>query len=223
MVRHHKMVLSITWPQYTPNDDGEAGFSLAEILVTLVVLALITAMTTGFLGQLGKVVQVHQDRAAQQQIDSITRYLERAFEAALALPIDISQNKNRAFFIGNSTDLTFVSGARIGISEAALRTRHIHLLTQGHANQLAKEISMRRFDKTKNGERAPIIVPIIEGVTDLRFFYLGKPGKVPDGSWASTWSENRSLPVAVRFSLEVERDGRIYKSDGFAKIQTSSR
>ncbi|MCG8401961.1 MAG: prepilin-type N-terminal cleavage/methylation domain-containing protein, partial [Firmicutes bacterium] len=108
-----------------------AGFSLAEILVVLSILALITGMTTVFLGQLRKASQIHSEREMQYELDSVSRYLERTVGSALALPLDISENKDRIFFRGSRTAIEFVSASRVGIQEAAMRTKRIEMAATG--------------------------------------------------------------------------------------------
>ncbi len=197
------------------------GFTLLEILVTLSIVALITGMTTAFLGQLRKVSQIHHDHETQQQLDQTARYLERSIEAAMALPLDISQNQNRVFFAGNPTQLSFLAGSRIGISEAALRTRQIRFSPGLGAGKIVQIMAVRRFQSDERSEQQPISVTILEHASDLRFEYFGRLAGQSSAVWTDSWTQDRSLPMAVRFSVNVERNGKSYQSTGIAKIRAA--
>ncbi len=201
-------------------DTPVAGFSLAEILVVLAILAVITGMTTVFLGQVRQVSQRHAERTNQQELNAITRYLERTLETALALPVDISDNQNRAFFVGNAQRVTFVSASRIGLQEAAMRTKTIALEKDAGKLYLIQAMTARRFDASNQPDDAPLTVSIIRDIDTVSFEYLA-PGK-GESSWQAGWKQDRMLPRAVRFTIGATRNGRSYSSKGFARLRGSA-
>ncbi|MEX3012090.1 type II secretion system protein J [Hoeflea sp. TYP-13] len=203
------------------NSVSEAGFSLAEILVVLAILALITGLTTVFLGQLRKASQIHAEREIQRELNSVSNYMERTLETALALPIDISDNRNRAFFVGNASGVSFVSSSRIGIQEAAMRTKRIELQPGEKNGELIQTIAARRFTKSTLSNQPPLTVSVADGINGIKFEYLGALSGSSDAQWTNSWSQNRSLPRAVRFKITASRNGRQFTSRGFARLRNS--
>ena len=197
-----------------------AGFSLAEILVVLAILAVITGMTTMFLGQVQQVSQRHAERTVQQELNAVARYLERTLETALALPVDIGDNQNRAFFVGDRQRVTFVSASRIGIQEAAMRTKTITLENDAGKTSLIQSLAARRFGGAEQRDQSPLTVSIVRDIDAVTFEYLA--GASGEPAWQAGWTQDRMLPRAVRFTIAATRNGRSYASKGLARLRGSA-
>ena len=196
----------------------DSGFTLPEILVSLTILALIAGMTAVFLGQLKQAARIHAEWDAQYELDSVVRYVERALESTLALPIDIQENNSRLFFRGTSSKLEFVNASRIGIQEAALRTNSIGL----DSGKIVQRIKIRRFSRASSSSDEALKVTILDGVSDVRFEYFGKADRSEDPVWSDRWNSERSLPTSVRFAVTARKDNRVLKSRGIALIGSRS-
>ncbi|MDA4848835.1 type II secretion system protein GspJ [Hoeflea poritis] len=218
-----KLVHKSAEPAGDISADPIAGFSLAEILVVLSILALITGMTTVFLGQLRKASQIHSEREMQYDLDSVSRYLERTIESALALPLDISENKDRAFFRGSHTVIEFVSTSRVGIQEAAMRTKRIEMAENGDANDLVQTLSTRRFHGSTSTGDEPVSATILDDVKEIRFEYFGAPFASQKPQWSPDWNHERSLPRAVRMTVTAIRNGHEFTSEGIAQIRNATK
>ena len=194
-------------------DTRDSGFTLVEILVALTILAIMGGMTTTFLSQLRKASEIQAVQTVQEDLDEAARYMERSLESALALPVDMTQARNRSFLTGSHSSVSFVSAARMGVSPASLRSKTIRLETHASASQIVIRIEPRRFSGRAN---APLKVSLLEAVDTLTFEYLD----AGSGSlkWLDQWQRDRQLPVAIRFTITRETNGRTYESYGLARL-----
>ncbi len=194
-------------------DTRVSGFTLVEILVALTILAIMGGMTTTFLSQLRKASEIQAVQTVQEDLDEAARYMERSLESALALPVDMTQARNRSFLTGSPSSVSFVSAARMGVSPASLRSKTIRLETQASASQIVIRIEPRRFGSRAN---APLKVSLLEAVDTLTFEYLDAgSGNV---EWLDQWRRDRQLPVAIRFTITRETNGSNYESSGLARL-----
>ncbi len=204
------------WRDRRPPQDQD-GFTLAEILVALTILAIMGGMTTTFLGQLRKVSAMQAEQTVQQELDAAARYLERSLESALALPVDMTQAGNRSFLTGTSSEVSYVSAARMGVSPASLRTKSVRLETEPGAarNRIAVTIEPRRF---AGKAAAPITVTLLSGIDTISFEYLDAVPGSTTRQWLNRWKRERQLPIAIRFTITREADGRTYEAGGLARL-----
>ncbi len=192
-----------------------AGFTLVEILVAMSILAMIGGMVTVFFGQLRKVTELQSVESVQQELDSVTRYLERSLEGALALPVNMNQSRDRFFLSGTSDVVSFVSASRLGVSPASLRTKSIRLIADTEGNTLDMTIKPRRFTRTAE---KPLTVTLLEGVETFRFEYLDKAVDSTEPVWLDNWERERQLPAAIRVTITLETQGRTLLGTAIARL-----
>ncbi|MCI5075349.1 prepilin-type N-terminal cleavage/methylation domain-containing protein [Oricola sp.] len=197
----------------------ESGFTLIEMLVALSLVAIISLMAAGFLGQLRLWNGRFASEVPRQELAATARYLENAIAGALMLPIDLADNDERLYFVGTPDSLTFVSHSRVGLAEAALRTVHVGIADVDGGHDLVQILRPRRFHAASITESDKIVIlPKIHGIG---FEYLER---APDGAsrWTTDWSASRRLPLAVRFHLTATRNGDMVSVSGATRLTLAS-
>ncbi|TPM16338.1 general secretion pathway protein GspJ [Mesorhizobium sp. B2-3-5] len=190
------------------------GFALIDVLVGLALVSVISALMIVFLGQARTMMRISKATQMQTEVDAATRFLEVTLSNAEALPLAQSTPDDVIYFSGEADRLRFNGIMAIGFGSAALR--EVTILPTGDG-RLSIVQNLRR-GSSAGGEAESRTVPLIGGVTGVRFEYLDGS----KGTWSVDWKTNRRLPSAVRFRISVARDGAIYASDGFARLSLAS-
>ncbi|RWF74542.1 MAG: general secretion pathway protein GspJ [Mesorhizobium sp.] len=199
------------------------GFALIDVLVGLAMVGVISSLMIVFLGQARTMMRIEKTTQMQMEVDAASRFLETAISGAEPLPLSKSSPENVVYLSGDSARIEFNGVQAIGFRSAALREIAISLGSgdsDGQAgNALAIVQKLRRGSETgKFVDSEP--VRLIAGVTAVKFEYLD--GSAGATSWLASWSAQRRLPSAVRFTISVIRDGATYSSSGFARLDLAN-
>jgi hypothetical protein len=196
-----------------------AGFTMIEVLVILLLLAMMSVMSLTFLNQLSGFHGRNADVPYQEEAENAVRHIERTLERALPLPLDVSDLQSRTYFVGGPQVMSFVTQARVGLTEAAVRTTRIGLDADENDDVMVQSIMLRRPEP---GRRTDVSedFEILDGVSELRFGYLlfddtGSP------VWQTAWRKEGLLPLAVSVDLAIERQGRRFEAAGLVKLTAS--
>ncbi|RWD47035.1 MAG: general secretion pathway protein GspJ [Mesorhizobium sp.] len=199
------------------------GFALIDVLVGLALVGVISSLMIVFLGQARTMMRIQTTTEMQIEADAASRFLETAISGAEPLPLSKSSPENVVYLSGDSARIEFNGVQAIGFRSSALREIAISLGSgdsDGQAgNALAIVQKLRRGSETgKFVDSEP--VRLITGVTAVKFEYLD--GSAGATSWSASWSAQRRLPSAVRFTISVVRDGATYSSSGFARLDLAN-
>lgn len=198
-----------------------AGFSLIDMLVALVVLAVISGLMAAFIGQLRTINRIRADVAARTELTALIAYLETSIGGALPRPFVEGSAERRFSFEGTATGLRFVTVARKGVSAFALRETGIVLRGDGALKTLVQHFVPRRLD-AKARQSATTSIDLAGDVAALTFEYLSLDPATAAPLWSRDWLSLPGLPVAVRIRLTAERNGKLMTVDGQAVLKLSA-
>lgn len=191
---------------------SDAGFSLVEVLVALLLVSVMAASLASMFGQFRQIAQNTTRNLELAALHSATRYIAKQVEQAEELPLDRPQS-NAGFLLGRTNQLQFVATVRLGTIEQSLRTITIDLsdnLDVVQANQ------MRRSDASHNA--ADTSHPLIlDDVQSLEFHYLDRDKATGASVWHETWEIADQLPLAIAITLtKLDKTKRPMKSTAIA-------
>ena len=172
-------------------EESVAGIVLVEVLTALSIVAVMSALMLGFLGQLRAVASIEGEAAARTELMHAAGHLRRSIAAARAAPLAGGDPEDAIVFEGAPERMRFVAVARRGFGSLALREVTIALRRTGGATALVETIAPRRQGQATAAETF-VLVPSLAGI---RFEYADA-----DGEFAATWTGDQ-LPHAVRITL----------------------
>ncbi len=187
------------------------GFLLLEMLVALSVVAVMGALMSSFLGQLGAVNRLESEIAAQTELDAAAAYLRRTLSGARPVRmLDTKPEENR-LFDGDKSSVRFASVTRRGLYSLALRDVRIFTVSNSQATSLIHTLGPRRL---KNGKPVPHGRPIqiLDEIDSISFEYS-------DGlEWSDDWGKEGELPKAVRIRLTRNVGAKTVSAESVARI-----
>ena len=162
----------------------QAGFTLIEVMVALIVAGLVVLMAQRIFGATADgVAAVRASRARLDREANAHRWLASAF---LSLEVGL---EGSASFEGTPHGMTFTS---------RLATEH------GWAERSKVSLAIKNAQfiaRTESG--SPVVLS--SDAAEVAFDYLLEPGA--DAQWVGTWSSPVSAPLAVR--VRVSRAGTV--------------
>jgi len=191
-------------------DNGSDGFTLLEVLIALGVLAIMAALMSGFLSQLGAVSRLEATVRTQTRLDAATNHVSRLLENARPIRLLDAEPDEQRFMDGLADSVRVTVVTRQGISALALRDiRIFHDPTNG---SLYQTVSPRRLVGGAPNLSAMTTTLITDNVSSVAFSYAG------GSAWDSAFTEEKTLPDAIRIELKAERGGRTITSAAIAVL-----
>lgn len=187
------------------------GFLLLEMLVALAVVAVMGALMSSFLGQLGSVNRLESEIARQTEIDAAAAYLQRVLEGARPARILDAEPDTNPQFEGESSSIRFAAVTRRGFYSLALRDVRVFTGSVPGGRRLEHTIGARRM---KNGKPIPHgrPIPILDSIESIEFQYS-------DGSnWSGSWARDGELPHAVKIRILAKAGKKDLTSESIAQI-----
>jgi len=179
----------------------QAGFSLVEILVGLVLFGLLMLALTGALraGLFGS-ARVEAATAALEQRQTATDVLTSLLRRADPAP-DWSGRDARVAFDGARDGLSFVAvlpeglGGALGLVRLSVADGRLIADTCA-ASRAAGQLACR------GAAQRSVLAADLSRVT---FAYFGQPGSGEGRRWLDTWRDQPDLPDAVRIAVDSVR------------------
>lgn len=185
------------------NAGAEAGFTLAEALVGLVLMSLLSLMLLQGL-QVGAKAW---GRAAGQ-----SEVVDRANAARIVLrsllenvvPFYNADDPTQAFvdFYGDPAAMRFLTTGTLA-SGSGERLR-IALTVSSNGRQLLLG-SVSELARSDNAERAGLERELVAGAAAIRFSYYGKIGRTDAPAWHERWARQAGLPLLIRVQVGFEQ------------------
>lgn len=190
---------------------GTDGYLLVEMLIALSVIAIMAALMSRFLGQLGSISRIESEITAQGELEAAASYMERTLEAARPIRQLSAKPEENPFLIGTSNSIKFSAVTRQGLRSLALRDIHIYLEQTNSGFALVHRITPRRIG---NGNPAEELQPItiLENVSGLSFDYGFGLGD------NASWEKTGELPDTISFRIERQLNGRTISRTGFSVL-----
>ena len=197
-------------PDKAKTGAGSDGFTLLEVLVGLAVLAIMAALMSSFLSQLGSVSRLEANVRAQTRLDAAANHVGQQLKNMRPIRL-LDAEPDQQFYIDGKTDSVRVTiVTRQGISALALRDMRIFF--DPADGGLYQTISPRRLVGGAPDLSAATTTKITGNISALRFSYA-------DGAaWDPAFSGDGELPDAVRVEVSAELNGRTITSAAIAAI-----
>ncbi len=189
-----------------PPPPGERGFTLVEMIVALVVLALIMGLLAGGARLLrGTGDRLAAETAAMAEVSRVVDLLQTRLGDAVAVETGPA-GRQVAAFDGTPERVRFLSLAlpvapgeplvamELGLDEAGE-------LVLARAELAADEPGFAPLQQTERAQRRRLA----SGVTGLRLVYFGRKPGAATATWHDTWQDQPTLPRAVRLELAHRR------------------
>lgn len=189
-----------------------AGFTLIEILVALVVLAIMSAAAYGGLHAVMQVrerTRGNERRLQHLQLAIVT--LSRDLEQAVARPIRHSSGELAPAMLGGNSDVPELAFTCAGRPDPLLRPRS-SLERVAYAVAHGKLVRYHYDVLDRTVEETPARQTLLSGVQSMRLRFLDRAG-----NWQAHWPPlnaeahryDRRDPLAVEVTLQTARWGRI--------------
>jgi general secretion pathway protein J len=182
---------------------SQAGFTLLEVLASLVLLAFLMAAIFSGLHATTKSIKagdavidrIDQMRAAQE-------FLRRELAAATAMPWALDPERNPIVFTGDEHQMRFVAPLPGYLEKLGPQLQTLSLVDDGN--------SMLRLEMTfamlppDGGVPRPLDKPevLLRGIRSGHFSYATRDSTYRLGGWSDRWTDVSGLPVLVRIELD---------------------
>lgn len=184
---------------------AEAGFTLVEMLVVLVLTAVMAAMMVGGIRQMQTWTQLEKRQSAQSALEAVADHMSGELAGALSLPLLVRDGDEFAPMIGSSDSIRFVAVIRTGFSAEALREVSYATESSPTAVTLIRKSQEHRLPR--EDEILPVqSEELYTGLSKLTFGYL-TPNADNAMTWLDSWDKKAKLPIAVRIEISKITDG----------------
>lgn len=184
------------------------GFSLAEMLVVLVLIGFIATLLMGGIGfgvrawetSATREDQAQQVSAAQNLLRNLLQGTELVFKTAGSPELPVGGGLR-----GSEGDLVFVAPLPAGRGIGGAYEFSLSIIEQGEIQVVVLQWRPFRPDRSIPVYETGRVV-VADSIKDLRFTYFGAdaPGNAP--SWVSAWTRRDALPQLVKIDLEPSDD-----------------
>ncbi len=177
------------------------GFTLLEVVLSLVIFSFITLMVYGtfFIGHRA-VIKGERDADVNQRMRIADEILSRQVRSAVFYAAR-HQDETFPYFVGRPDGMSFVSAAPQASGGTGLAVV-TYGVDQGSL-VLQERVGFTHDDLLRPPEHAPVQrAVLLAGFSGIRFEYL--PHEETGAEWASNWDgrDEDALPVAVRITIE---------------------
>jgi general secretion pathway protein J len=181
------------------------GFTLLELTVALVLLALMSAVIYGALGLAGKGV----DRG-EAKVDATAnmRLAQEFLRAQLEMQHPLRMRKVQEFpllFAGERDQVRYAAPLPARVAAGGIWYYRISVASDDARSPLVLE----RITPDVNGASVPDFVEpersiLAEGIAEIRFGYFGRDANATDDtapSWRDRWDNPQRLPLLMRIDV----------------------
>ncbi len=196
-----------------PQPSRQRGFSLIEILLALVLLALLMGTAyAGFRASNRAVVRGEASIDATNKIRVTQQLLRRQIGQALTLGFDQDSGTGQPVVIeGRSDEITYVSALPGYLGQGGAYVQQLALDSgNGRGRQLVfRHALLNGFDPkdSKPWDGKPVV--LLEDVGDVEIEYRGLDDQGEPDDWTDRWDKAHELPILVRISVEFSRDSNL--------------
>ncbi len=176
-----------------------AGFTLVEMLVVLVITAVMAAMMVVGIRQMQAWTQLEERQSVQLTLEAVADHISGELSGALLLPLFEGENEGFTPMKGTGDSLQFVAVIRTGFSTKGLRETWYATEPSSSGQILVRKSRPHRF--LQQGEVPALQTDeLYDGVTRLEFDYLMRDSE-DVVAWLDTWTKQTQLPAAIRITI----------------------
>lgn len=187
----------------------QAGLALIELLAALSIVAVMSGLMLGFLGQLGAMDRLADQAAAKAELAAAAGHLQRTVEAARTVPLGMEEESIQATLEGERDRIRFIAVTRADFHALGLREVQFASRSTGSGHAIVQSVRARRHDDIPPADEAIVI----DGLSEVRFEYADASGVFQD-SWTG-----QSMPRAVRIGLGRRLHGRTITVQAIARLR----
>jgi general secretion pathway protein J len=189
--------------------DGQAGFTIVELLISLTILTMIMAFIPGTLRIGQRVWEVDQSFERREALSAFRRYVEQRLAEAMPISLRDRTGGLSIEFTGESGRISFVAPGAAGPGGGGVYRFEL-TRAEGPAGRqpLVLRQSIYRYSNANQEpeNRAAPKASISEqrshaAVASLAFRYFGSPEAQKPPQWQSQWTRRDALPDLVEISL----------------------
>ena len=181
------------------------GFTLLELTIALVLLALMSAMMFGSLSFAGRSWDGGEAKATQV---NEMRQTEEYLRAQLASQYPLRAKKVVEFplwFAGERDEMRYAAALPSRVAEGGVYYFRLAVVHEGDKSLLVQErvipdVAAQEEPDFRDASRSVLA----EGIADLRISYYGRDAGAPesdDPSWRDRWDDRQRLPMLVRIEV----------------------
>jgi len=185
----------------------QGGFTLLELTIALVLMALLSAMMFGSLSFAGRSWDGGEAKAAQV---SEMRQAEQFLRGQLASQYPLRARKVvefPLFFVGAVDEIRYAAALPSRVAEGGVYFFRLAVASEGDKSRLVQERVIPDPDTTgdvdfRDAERAVLA----ENVRELKIGYYGRDANAADGdapTWRDRWEDHQHLPLLVRIDVTL--------------------
>ncbi len=184
---------------------GDAGFTLVEMLVVLVLTAVMAAMMVGGIRQMQTWAQLEKRQYAQSALEAVADHMAGELAGALSLPLLDRDGEAFIPMAGSSDSLRFVAVIRTGFSAKALRETWYSTEASPTGTILVRKSRPHRLPRQDEISQVQS-EELYKGVGKLTFGYLTRNAE-SNMIWLDAWATEPKLPFAVRIRISEVIEG----------------
>ena len=182
----------------------QAGFTLLEVLASLVLLALL--LVGVYSGIRTATHSVSSGSAAIERMDQVRsaqQFLRRELAQSLTQPIGRTDHGDPLYFVGSPHEMRYVAPLPGYLGKLGPQLQQLRLIDDGHGGQRL-ELSLALLPPDGQAPQ-PLGDPqvLLDHIKDGSFSYRGVDQKGAAVGWSPEWADGRLLPQLVRVELQV--------------------
>lgn len=193
---------------------SEAGFSLIEVLIALVLFSLMAALLTGTIASARKALAFVEMSNAASPVAAAQGYLHSALAQARSKARIGVTDDSQLSFVGDKESMSFITSyAPRGQYDGLY---HVTIGLQPSAGQsgLFDLVAVQTFDRPSTSNQpqdATLHSILIENIISVAFSYLGALEDQNKFQWQDSWSQLYRLPALVAIDVRFAKgDARIW-------------
>ncbi|MFA5949768.1 MAG: prepilin-type N-terminal cleavage/methylation domain-containing protein [Hyphomicrobium sp.] len=185
---------------------ADGGFTLIEMLVSLALLALITATLAQMVFSARRALSYVDRASSQAPVYAAQSYVRSALEQAAPVEPQAVGDQSRLGFSGDADRVTFTtSHAPLGVYQGLYRVGLGAEPNDRGGYDLVAELELYR-PTAAQAETAPRrTAKLLSGVASVTFSYFQPNVQEGESHWRADWSQSGSLPSLVSLDVRFPR------------------
>lgn len=188
-----------------PSRDGEAGFTLVELVVCLGLLALMTGLAAEGLSLVRRGKDIMDRVEAADQRRAVETYLRRTIERATPLFAARNDGSTVLYFTGKPDRLRLVSRSNRHVEGGGLVA--VEIRVDEHDGRLDLVTGRRPISARAGAGHAAQERLLAEGIEAVRFRYFGRMSDGTASGWLPEWTNPTVLPRLIEVEVVPGADG----------------
>jgi general secretion pathway protein J len=174
--------------------NGQGGFTLAEMLVALALLGLMSAFALTSINTLGEVRRVEARIDGRGDVEAVQRHMQQAIADTRVIFDSDDQNVEKISFAGTATSLKIAT-----VLDDRFERGGLYRLNYGLADsELRLSYALVRPLKSAKPDEMEVL---LGNVSSLSFRYFGPAGDDGALQWQNSWPVSDQLPLAIEVTV----------------------